>query len=49
MLWVLDKLEEDINQNIYNLKKAGFKDNAYIIKKLKYLKKDAEVLQRLNK
>jgi len=21
MFWVLDKLEEDINQNIYNLKK----------------------------
>jgi len=48
MIWVLDKLEEDIKQNIYNLKKAGFNDNADIIKKLKDLKKDAEALQRLN-
>jgi len=42
MFWVLDKLEEDINQNIYNLKKAGFKDNAHIIKQLKELKKEVE-------
>jgi hypothetical protein len=48
MIWILDKLERDIKQNIYNLKKAGFKDNADIIKKLKDLKKDAEALQRLN-
>jgi len=42
MFWVLDKLERDIKQNIYNLKKAGFKDNAYMIKQLKELKKEVE-------
>jgi len=42
MIWVLEKIEKDINQNIYNLKKAGFKDNSYIIKRLKDLKKEVE-------
>ena len=47
MSFILDKLERDIKQNIYNLKKAGFNNNADIIKKLKDLKKDAEALRKI--
>jgi hypothetical protein len=46
MKWILDKLEEDIDQNIYNLKKHGLGSMAFI-KKLKEVKKDVKALQEL--
>jgi|13_taG_2_1085334.scaffolds.fasta_scaffold06408_4 uncharacterized membrane-anchored protein len=48
MKWMLEKLEEDINQNIYNLKKQGLGELA-LIKKLNEVKEDVKALQRLNK
>ncbi len=48
MKWILEKLEEDINQNIYNLKKQGLGELA-LIKKLNEVKEDVKALQRLNK
>jgi|TARA_R100000084_G_C4529746_1_gene90606 uncharacterized membrane-anchored protein len=48
MNWILEKLEEDINQNVYNLKKQGLGKLA-LIKKLNEVKKDVKALQRLNK
>jgi len=45
---MLEKLEEDINQNIYNLKKQGLGELA-LIKKLNEVKEDVKALQRLNK
>jgi len=48
MKWILDKLEEDIDQNVYNLKKQGLGELA-LIKKLNEVKEDVKALQRLNK
>ena len=46
MKWTLEKLEEDINQNIYNLEKIGLGDLA-LVKKLKEVQEDVKALLRL--
>ena len=47
MDWILEKLENDIKQNVYNLKKQGLGELA-LIKKLNEVEEDVKALQRLN-
>lgn len=44
--WMLDKLEDDIKQNIYNLKKAGL-DESILIEKLKEIHKHTKAFKKL--